>query len=145
MSIRVHPILGLVLVKTFPLSTDTQTAILLLAFTPGGIQAIRHLKVRSSIALAASVIFILSIIGIIVSPFLAELILPIETRVTIPFLHAMEFLLLFLLLPLLAGLALEYKAARIASPLYKPMLLISNVSFVATVVLSMAAIVVHEG
>ncbi len=130
------PILGLLLVQIFPLSTDEKTAILLLALAPGGIQALQF-TAKSDTPFAAAVMFILSIVGIVISPLLADLILPVETRVRVPYLHAMEFLLLFLLLPLLAGFTLRHRALRLADGLSKPVLLISNISFIAAVVLTM--------
>ncbi|MGC9196378.1 MAG: hypothetical protein ACP5IL_13130 [Syntrophobacteraceae bacterium] len=69
---------------------------------------------------------------------LAELILPSQTRVTIPYAHAMKFVSLFLLLPLLAGLALNSCARRLANGLVKPVLLLSNLCFIGTIVLTMA-------
>ncbi|MDR3569591.1 MAG: bile acid:sodium symporter [Syntrophobacteraceae bacterium] len=132
------PILGMVLVKLFPLSADARTAILLLAFVPGGTQAIQFTaKIGKNIALAAALLFLLSLAGIVVSPLLAALILPVETGVTIPWQHAVGFIVLFLLLPLLAGFALGRGATQVAGALQKPMLLISNISFVLTIVFTL--------
>ncbi|MDR3557395.1 MAG: bile acid:sodium symporter [Syntrophobacteraceae bacterium] len=138
-NILLVPILGMLLVKLFPLSADTRIAILLLAITPGGMQAIQFTaKVRGAVSFAAAVTFLLSIIGVLASPLLADLILPLETRVRFPWLHAMGYVLLFLLLPLLVGFAVRYGKRRLAEGLGKPVLLLSNISFVATIALSMA-------
>ncbi|MEJ2431594.1 MAG: hypothetical protein P8075_22180, partial [Deltaproteobacteria bacterium] len=75
------PALGLILVAIFRLPTDVETAILLLAMAPGGIQAIQFTgKVRVYLAFAASVTFLLSIVAIVLTPLLAEIILPVETK-----------------------------------------------------------------
>lgn len=130
------PILGILLILFFPLSTDVKTAILLLALAPGGIQALQFTP-KSDAPFATAVMFILALAAIVISPLLADLILPVEIRVRVPYLHAMEFLLLFLLLPLLAGFTLRHRVGRLADGLCKTVLLISNVSFIAAVVLSM--------
>jgi bile acid:Na+ symporter, BASS family len=138
-NILLVPILGMLLVKLFPLSADTRIAILLLAITPGGMQAIQFTaKVRGTVSFAAAVMFLLSIIGVLASPLLADLILTMEIRVRFPWLHAMGYVLLFLLLPLLVGFAIRSSGRRLAEGLGKPVLLVSNLSFVATILLSMA-------
>ena len=133
------PALGLILVAIFRLPTDVETAILLLALAPGGIQAIQFTgKVRVYLAFAASVTFLLSIVAIGITPLLAEIILPAETKLTLPYLQVIGALVLFLLAPLLAGFACRRKTPGLAQKLYKPVLLISNISFVTTIILTLA-------
>jgi len=132
------PLLGLILVAIFRLPTDIEAAILLLASTPGGIQTPQFTgKVKDNLALAAAVMFLLSIVAIVISPVMAEAILPVETQLTLPFLHIIGAVALFMLVPLLAGFTFRKIAGSFAQRFYKPVLLVSNVSFVMTVVLTM--------
>jgi len=133
------PLLGLILVTIFRPPTDTETAVLLLASAPGGIQTPQFTgKVRGNLAFAAAVMFLLSIVAIVISPLMAEAILPIETQLTLPFRHIIGAVAPFMLVPLLAGFTFRKIAGPFAQRFYKPVLLVSNVSFVMTVILTMA-------
>ncbi|MGC9197218.1 MAG: hypothetical protein ACP5IL_17490 [Syntrophobacteraceae bacterium] len=67
-NIVIVPALGMVLVKVLPLSEDMKTAILLLALSPGGIQALQlTARTKDTIPFAAAVMFLLTIVGIVIS------------------------------------------------------------------------------
>jgi BASS family bile acid:Na+ symporter len=133
------PLIGLGLVAIFRLPTDIEAALLLLASAPGGIQTPQFTgKVKGHLGFAAALMFLLSIAALLITPLIAEAILPIETKLTLPYPHVIGAMALFMLAPLLAGFAFQRIAGSFARRFYKPVLLISNLSFVMTVILTMA-------
>lgn len=105
-NIVIAPLLGLLLVKIFPVSPDATAGIILLAAVPGGLNAIQFTsKSKDALCYAASLLFVLSLIAVVLSPFIAALLLPLHTPLILPFGKVVGFLILFVLLPLIAGLA----------------------------------------
>jgi len=133
------PILGLAVVRVFDLSTDTAVAVLFLACAPGGFIAIQFTtKVEDKVSFAAAVLFLLSIVAVVFTPVMAGVIVPREMLKTLPYLRVIGFMVVFLLLPLVAGFAVRHARPPLADALYKPLNLVSTVSFIAAVFLSMA-------
>jgi len=138
-NIIIAPLLGLLLVKIVPMSPDTAVGILLLAAAPGGLNAIQFTsKTDDALCYAASLLFILTLLAILFSPFIAALLLPLETPLSLPYGRVFLFLLLFLLLPLIAGLAVHRQSKRFANLLSKPVALVGTVAFVVIVLRVMA-------
>jgi BASS family bile acid:Na+ symporter len=132
------PIVGLVLARTLPLKPEAATALLLLACTPGGISALQFTtKIKGASLLAGSSAFLLSFIAVFLSPALLALVLPGDISVVIPYGRALLFVLVFLLLPLVAGTLVRSRAERLAQKLSKPCAIMSAVLFIVLVVLLM--------
>lgn len=138
-NIVIAPLLGLLLVKIVPMSPDAAAGILLLAAAPGGLNAIQFTsKSKDALCYAASLLFVLTLLAVMLSPFIAALMLPIETHLSLPYGKVFKFLLLYLFLPLIAGLAVHRLSNRFANLLSKPVTLCGTIAFVAVVVRMMA-------
>jgi BASS family bile acid:Na+ symporter len=133
------PIVGYLLILIFPLSPGIKLGIALLALAPGGLTAIQFTdKVKGSLAFAAAVAFILTLLSIAVTPILIKILLPLETGLNLPFMRIILFALLYLLLPLVVGFGIRNGSEKTAKGLGKIMLIVSNISFVATILLTSA-------
>jgi len=129
------PLLGLVLVKIVPMSQDAKVGILLLAAAPGGLNAIQFTsKTKDALCYAASLLFILTLLSVLLSPVIAGFMLPVDTLLTLPYGKVIRFIILYLLLPLLAGLGVYRVSKRVAEMLSKPVALIGTVFFVVVVI-----------
>jgi len=107
--------------------------------SPGGLTAIQFTdKVKGSLAFAAAVAFVLTFLSIAITPILIKLLLPLETGLDLPFMRILLFVLLYLLLPLIAGFGIRNGLEKAAKGLGKIMLIVSNISFVATILLASA-------
>jgi BASS family bile acid:Na+ symporter len=132
------PIVGFVLARTLPLKPETAAALLLLACTPGGISALQFTtKIKGASLVAGSSAFLLSFVAVFLSPALLTLVLPGHISVVIPYGRAFLFVVVFLLLPLVAGTLVRSRAERLAEKLSKPCSILSAVLFIVVVVLIM--------
>lgn len=132
------PILGFLLVKVVPMSADVATGLLLLAAAPGGLNAIQFTsKTAAGISYATVLLFVLSSLSVLVSPFIASWMLSSHAPLVLPYGKAAA-ILLCVAAPLLAGLGLRRFFHRTAEVLAKPMALCGTVTFVVVVVLLMA-------
>ncbi|HYA42782.1 MAG TPA: bile acid:sodium symporter [Syntrophobacteraceae bacterium] len=129
------PALGLLILRIVPMPMDTAVGFLLLAVAPGGMSALQFTS-RASGALfyGGALAFILSVLSVIISPAIAAEILPVEMSLSVPYGRAIGFLLLFLLLPLLLGLAVHQRFPKLAENLAKPAAIVAALSFVAFMV-----------
>lgn len=136
----VTPILGVALVLVVPLEPHIAGALLLLACTPGGLSAIQFTsQVKGSAALSVAVMCLLALLAVFVSPLILKLVLPANVRMVIPYGSALLFFLVFLLVPLLAGMLLLSKAPGAAMKLSKLPALVGLVAFVGFMVATGAA------
>ena len=130
------PALGLLLTAVIPMSMDVKVGFLLLAIAPGGLNAVQFTsKTTDGLSYAATTLFILSFLSVLVSPLLAAAVLPLETSLVLPYGKIAAWLLLGVLAPMLAGLAVHRYWDGIAHKLAKPIALVGTVSFVVVVVL----------
>lgn len=133
------PILGLIVTTIVPMPIDTKVGILLLAAAPGGLTAIQYTsKGKEGITFAASLLFILSVAAIFATPLTANLILPIHTPVSLPYLRVIKVLLMYLFLSLLVGFAVQRLSGRVVHALNRPVSLCGTLSFIAMIILAMA-------
>ena len=133
----IMPVIGVILTKVIPLDHAATAAILLAAAAPGGLRALQFTdKVKDHIYLAAGLMLLLTVLAIIITPFLVHLMLSIDTPYTLPYGRIALFILLLLLLPLALGYLVRLWAAKLANALTKPMLWISNISFIGTIILT---------
>ncbi len=132
------PIVGLVLARTLPFKPEAATALLLLACTPGGISALQFTtKIKGVSLFARSCAFLLAFVAVFLSPALLALFLPGDISVVIPYGRALLFVVVFLLLPLVAGTLVRSRAERLAQKLSKPCAIMSAVLFIVVVLLIM--------
>ena len=130
------PALGLLLTTVVPMSMDTKVGFLLLAIAPGGLNAIQFTsKTAEGLSYAATTLFILSFLSVLVSPLLAAAVIPLDMSLALPYGKIAAWLLLGVVAPMLAGLAVHRFWGRIAHMLAKPVALLGTVSFVIVVVL----------
>ena len=133
------PVIGLLLVEIVPMSHDAAVGILLLAAAPGGLNAIQFTsKSKDALCYAASLLFILTLLSVFLSPLIAALLLPMDSPLALPYARVIRFLLLYLLLPLVAGLTIHRVSKRFANLLSKPMALCGTVFFIVVVIRLMA-------
>ncbi|MCP4381377.1 MAG: hypothetical protein GY798_08165 [Hyphomicrobiales bacterium] len=135
----VAPLTAIVLVAVLPMPPAAGTVLILLGFAPGGINGIQFsTKVPGYLATAAGLLFVLSIIALVVVPALSVFLLDRVDGATIRY-GAVAFRAgLFILVPLVVGGAIRLASPAFATILYKPAMLISLLTFIASVVLSMA-------
>jgi BASS family bile acid:Na+ symporter len=132
------PIVGIVLARTLPLKPEAATALLLLACTPGGISALQFTtKIKGASLFAGSSAFLLAFVAVFLSPALLALFLPGDISVVIPYGRALLFVVVFLLLPLVAGTLVRSRWERLAQKLSKPCAIMSAVLFIVVVLLIM--------
>jgi len=125
------PALGVLLVLLFPLTPDATVGILLLAAIPGtpiALQFTRQAKTR--LAFAAAMTFVLSIVSIAMAPLAVEVMPQAATRSERPILNLLASILLYIALPLLAGLWLGRRAPKIAPKFALPLGILASVVFV---------------
>jgi bile acid:Na+ symporter, BASS family len=133
------PLLALLLVWVLPLSVDVSVALLLLAVSAGGPNAIQFTsKIKGGLANAAALLFILSLLSVPLAPVLGQALLSTGRSLDFPAGRALAGLLLYLLLPLLAGLAVHRLQPRLAGLVAKPLMLLGTLAFVVVVVRTMA-------
>ena len=132
------PLLGLGIARILPMPTNIETGFLLLAAAPGALFAINFTrKTQDSVPFAAALQLVLTVLSLVVTPFLAQLLLNIDRPVTLHYDRAMQALFLYVLLPLLAGLALNRWASPVALRLRKPISACAGISFVLVTVITM--------
>ena len=132
------PIVGIVLARTLPLKPEAATALLLLACTPGGISALQFTtKIKNASLFAGSNSFLLSFVAVFLSPALLTIVLPGDISVVIPYGRAFLWILVFVLLPLVAGTMVRSRWERLAEKLWKPCAIMNAVLFIVVLVLIM--------
>ena len=133
----VVPIVGMIVVRIFSLPPPVEGAILLLAFTPGGLSAIQFTShVKGSAALSGAMVFFLSVLALFVSPLMLHLVLPKNVAIAVPYGQTLIFLLAYLLLPILIGMFLLKKVPHIATKLSKPVGLVGVATFLAFMIVT---------
>lgn len=138
-NIVIVPLLGLLLIKIVPMSQDAKVGLLLLAASPGGLNAIQFTsKSKDALCYAASLLFILTLLSVLLTPAIASLLLPVDTSLTLPYGKVIRFLFLYLLLPLVIGFAVQRISKKVANFLSKPMALIGTIFFVVVVIRMLA-------
>ena len=132
------PILGLILVRLFPMPPDIAAGVLILAAAPGAPFAVQFTsKAKEAVAFAAALLFVLTLVALFVTPPLAGLLLPVDTPLRLPVWRVARGVILYLLLPLLVGFALQRWVGSLAQALRKPATLCAALSFPAVTLLTM--------
>jgi BASS family bile acid:Na+ symporter len=132
------PLVALLLVWLIPMEPAAATVLLLLAFLPGGINAVQFsTKAPGQLATAGELLIVLSVISLLVAPFAAQLLLEPEGPLSLPWDRLLLRVGAFVLVPLLLGMWIRARVPTWAEKLYKPAMLISTLCFIASVVISL--------
>jgi BASS family bile acid:Na+ symporter len=124
------PAIGFLLVRIFPLTPDASVGILLLAAIPGtpiALQFTRQAKTR--LAFAAAMTFVLSLVSIAMTPLAVELMPQAGQSNQRPILVLIASIVLYIALPLCAGLWAARHAPKIAPRLVLPLGILATVDF----------------
>ncbi len=127
----VVPALGFLLVNLFPLTPDATVGILLLAAIPGtpiALQFTRQAKTR--LAFAAAMTFVLSLVSLAMTPLAVEVMPQTAQHSQRPLLNLTANIVLYIALPLCAGLWLSHRAPKIAPRLVLPLGILATIVFV---------------
>lgn len=128
----VVPLVGLALARFLPLPWESAGAIVLLACVPGGLGSIQFTsQVKGEEARPGAVLVLLNVLAILVSPLILQPALLGDLRLVLPYGPVLGFLVLWILLPLAAGIALRDRAPAAAPRLSQLMGLVGAVAFVA--------------
>jgi BASS family bile acid:Na+ symporter len=125
------PGIGFLLVNIFPLTPDAAIGILLLAAIPGtpiALQFTRQAKTR--LAFAATMTFVLSLVSIAMTPLAVEVMPQTARHSERPILNLVASIVLYIALPLCAGLWAARRAPKIAPRLVLPLEILATVVFV---------------
>jgi bile acid:Na+ symporter, BASS family len=134
----VVPAVGIVLTRVFPLKPEEAATVLLLACTPGGINALQFTtKIKGASLFAGCSAFLMSFIAVFLSPVLLQIFTPGRTPILIPYGRASLYILVFLLAPLVAGALVRRKSERLAKKVSMLCAVISTVVFFAVLILTM--------
>lgn len=138
-NVVVPPLIAALLIAIFQTTESVATVLFLLALAPGGINAVQFsTKAPGQLALAGELLFLLSIIGLVTAPVAAWMILPGGASVGVPAGELTFRILGLVAAPLMIGMAVRATSPALAERLYKPAMLVSTISFVASVVLSLS-------
>lgn len=138
-NVVVPPLIAALLIAIFQVPESVASVLFLLALAPGGINAVQFsTKAPGRLALAGELLFLLSIIGLITAPIAAWMILPEGASVGVPAGELAFRVLGLVTAPLVIGMAVRATGPALAERLYKPAMLVSTMSFVASVVLSLS-------
>ena len=138
-NIVIPPIVAFALVSLFPIDDAAATVLLLLAFAPGGINAVQFsTKAPGQLATAGELLFFLSAISLVAAPMAAGWLLPADAAISIPIDQLTFRVVVLVAAPLAIGMAIRATAPGIAEKTYKPAMLISTLAFIASVLLSLS-------
>lgn len=138
-NIVIAPLCALVLIALIPMPDAAASVLLLLAFAPGGINAIQFsTKVPGQIAAAAALLFLMSVLAVIIAPVAASFVLNTDEAIGVPYRRIFSRAALLILLPLAAGMVIRSHAEGFSEKIYKPAMLVSTFSFIASVLMSMS-------
>jgi predicted Na+-dependent transporter len=125
------PALAVLLVLVFPLTHDAKIGLLLIAAAPGTPIAMQFTsRVTSRLAFAAGMTALLSLAGIIITPLAVYTFPEASSQVQRPLLSLLIAILLYMALPLLAGVWSGRHLPRIARRSVLPLVILATVTFV---------------
>lgn len=132
----VIPISALLLTRGLALPKSTAVTLLLASAAPGAPFAPKLAAIaRGDLASAIALTFILSILAVVITPLIGQLTYFSGEDALINILPIVWNLVLFQLIPLLAGLAIRHQNALLAKRLLHPIKMISDILFVALLVM----------
>jgi BASS family bile acid:Na+ symporter len=130
------PIFGVLIAKLFRLPPQIATGFLLMAIAPGVPFILLGVRKKGgSLGLAVALALFLPLISLATVPLTAALVLPPGAEARLPFARFVVTLLLFQVVPLLAGMAITGRAPAVAAKLGRPVQLVLVVAVLALVAL----------
>jgi len=139
-NVVIAPLVALILIWLLPMEPAAATVLLLLAFLPGGINAVQFsTKAPGQAAAAGELLFVLSAVALLFAPVAALVILEPEGALNLPWSQLAVRIGVYVVVPLLAGMLIRARAPELARKLYKPAMLTSTLCFIASVVISLGA------
>jgi hypothetical protein len=131
------PILGVILVHLFSMSPYVKIGFLLLALSPGGLFALQFARVAQGNRIFAVVLlFVLSVLAVFFTPTLIHLLFPTSGAGRLPFVRIILLLLLFLVVPLFFGRALQQLVPAAAPKLSRLLGTLSVLLFILATVMT---------
>ena len=125
------PAMGFLLVRIFPLTPDASIGILLLAAIPGTPIALQFTRMaKKQLAFAAAMVFGLSLVSLAMIPLAIEVMPGMAQRDQRPMLLLVTSIVLYIALPLCAGLWAAWRAPKIAHRLVLPLDVLATVVFI---------------
>ncbi len=125
------PAIGFLLVRIFPLTPDASIGILLLAAIPGTPIALQFTRMaKKQLAFAAAMVFGLSLVSLAMIPLAIEVMPGMAQRDQRPMLLLVTSIVLYIALPLCAGLWVARRAPKIAHRLVLPLDVLATVVFI---------------
>jgi len=124
------PATGFLLVNIFPLTPDARLGVLLLAAIPGTPIALQFTRMaKTRLAFAAVMTFVLSLLGIVITPLALEVMPQTVQRFERPILNLAVSILLYIVVPLCAGLWMARRAPNLAPRVALPLEILATVVF----------------
>ena len=131
------PAVGILAVRVLPMKPENGLALIVLACAPGGMSALQFLtkkKEQAALAYGGGTTVMLSFLSIFITPLLIALAIPKGMTLTVPYVKAILFVSLFMLLPLVLGILIHGTAAAAAHKLAGYVFSIATLAFVGTMV-----------
>lgn len=131
------PAVGILAASLLPMKPENGLALIVLVCAPGGMSALQFLskkKEAAALAYGGGTTAMLSILSIFLSPILIGLAIPKGMALTFPYVKAILFVSLFMLLPLVLGILVHGTAGAAARKLAGPISLIATLAFVGVLV-----------
>ncbi len=125
------PIAAILFVRIFPMDPAMTAGILIVACAPGSTIGPKLAEFsKGNISLAISLMFLLSVLAIFTTPLTLTLILPGAITEQIDFAEVMTTLTVFIMIPMMTGLAINTWAESFANKIRQGAFLLSNLSIV---------------
>ena len=125
------PAIGLLLIHSFPLNSDAKIGILLLAAIPGTPIALQFTRMaKTRLAFAATMTFVLSLVSVVMTPLAIEVMPQAAQRNERPLLILIVTIVLYVVLPLCAGVWAAHRAPNVASRAILPLSVLATAAFV---------------
>ena len=131
------PILGMFLIWLFRLPLDISMGFLIVATAPGGLMALHFARIaKGNLIYAVGLVFLLSLLSVLITPILINLIYPGIGMTNVPTLQIVSRLLLLITPPLLLGQLIQNTLHIIVPKLQKVTSLLSIALFITLTILT---------
>lgn len=138
-NVFIPPIIAVLIIAIFPIPRASGVVLFLLAFAPGGINAVQFsTKAPGQTTAAGALLFLLSLIGLVLVPAAAQVLLPVDVLERFAWDQLALRVFGVVGVPLVAGVLMRVYLPDVAEQIYKPVMLISTASFIASVMMSLS-------
>lgn len=134
-NVIIVPLVGVIITSVLHINPLIATGILLMAISPGVPFVLAGIRKKGgSLSFAVALAFLLPLVSIVSVPVTAELVLPVQATSELPLAHFVTTLVLFQLVPLLAGMAVTAVLKRRIPQLERVFHILFFASIIALVV-----------